>query len=158
MAKSDNNQENRQTVDAATITAALQSPDLLSSEQIEELLPHLDSIISWAKQVQEFALDQALKGTKYEGFKVVAGRAVRKFTDTEKVVDALLAEGYDESMLYERSLKSLTQIESLVGKKNFTVLLGTYVDVPQGKPTLVPATDKRPELTPAASAAEDFKE
>lgn len=157
MGKNDTQVSNRHVTDVANITDALQSPDLLSQEQIEALLPHLDQIIGWAKQVQEYALEQALKGTKYEGFKVVAGRAVRKFTDPEKVVDALLAEGYDESMLYERSLKSLTQIESLVGKKNFTVLLGTYVDVPQGKPTLVPESDKRPELA-AATAASDFSD
>lgn len=148
-------QVNNSKTDVSSITSNLQSPDLLSKEQIEALLPHLDLIIGWAKQVQEYALEQALNGTKYEGFKVVAGRAVRKFTDTEKVVNALVAEGYDESVIYERSLKTLTQIESLVGKKNFTVLLGTYVDVPQGKPTLVPESDKRPELA-VTSAASDF--
>lgn len=157
MPKNDNNQENRQTLDAAEIIAALQSPDLLNKKQIEELLPHLDQIIGWAKQVQEYALEQALKGTKFAGFKVVAGRAVRKFTDTDKVVNALLAEGYDESMLYERSLKSLTSIEALVGKKNFTALLGNYIDTPVGKPTLVDESDKRPEMTPEASAKDDFK-
>lgn len=137
---------------------SLQSPDLLTKQQIETLLPELDNIISWAKQVQEYALEQALKGTRYDGFKVVEGRSIRSFVDTDKVVDRLTGEGYEEAMLYERKLKSLTQIEALVGKKNFEPILGDLVQKPPGKPALVPATDKRPEFTPSEAAAADFKD
>lgn len=137
---------------------SLQSPDLLTKEQIETLLPELDNIISWAKQVQEYALEQALKGTRYAGFKVVEGRSIRTFTNSDKVVDRLVGEGYDEDLLYERKLKTLTQIEGLVGKKRFEPLLGDLIDKPQGKPALVPAADKRPEFSPATSAAADFEE
>ena len=131
-------------------------PALLSKEEIEGLLPHLDDIIKWAKQIQDFALQQALAGENYEGYKVVAGRANRSFKDTDQVVDALLADGYDEAVIYERKLKTLTQIESLVGKKNFTNLLGDLVFVPEGKPTLVPADDKRPAIDRVSQAAADF--
>lgn len=139
-------------------TKALQSPDLLSKEQIEALLPELNSIISWAKQVQQYALEEALKGTKYKGYKVVAGRSVRTFANTDQVVERLESEGYDENLLYERKFKTLTQIEALVGKKNFGTLLGDLVDKPEGKPTLVDESDKRPELSPNTSAAADFED
>lgn len=150
-------QDRQQQIGAGVIADNLPSADLLTKEQIEALLPKLDGIIGWAKQVQEYALEQALKGTRFEGYKVVAGRANRKFIDTDQVVDRLLGEGYDEAMIYERSLKTLTQIEALVGKKNFPVILGDLVDTPPGKPALVPADDKRPELSPDAAAAADFK-
>lgn len=139
-------------------TENLQSPDLLTKEQIETLLPELDGIISWAKQVQEYALEQALKGVKYKGFKVVEGRSIRTFTNVDKVVDRLIGEGYDEGLLFERKLKTLTQIESLVGKKNFEPLLGDLVEKPQGKPTLVDESDKRPEFNPTTSAIADFED
>ena len=139
-------------------TQNLQSPDLLSKEQIEALLPELDNIISWAKQVQEYALDQALTGVKFNGFKVVEGRSNRTFKNTDEVVDRLTTEGYDADLLYERKLKTLTQIEALVGKKNFEPILGDLVIKPQGKPTLVPESDKRPELTPNTAAVADFED
>ena len=43
----------------------------------------------------------------------------------------------------------------LLGKKNFDSLLGSFIEKPQGKPTLVPETDKRPIWN---TANEDFKE
>lgn len=139
-------------------TKQLQSPDLMTNEQIAALLPELDNIISWAKQVQAYALEQALAGEKFAGFKVVAGRSVRSFKDTDAVVDRLTTEGYDADLLFERKLKTLIQIEALLGKKNFEPLLGDLVDKPQGKPALVDESDKRPELTPNTSAAADFED
>lgn len=135
----------------------IKSPDILSKQEIEELLPKLDDIITWAKQVQEYALNQALAGTKYDGFKVVEGRAIRKFTNETKVANALIGEGYEEAVLYERRMLSLSQIEKLVGKKTFNAVCSPYVEIPQGKPTLVPENDKRPEFTPA-SPKDDFDE
>ena len=43
----------------------------------------------------------------------------------------------------------------LLGKKKFNELLGGLVEKPQGKPTLVPMSDKRPAIN---NANEDFKE
>lgn len=139
-------------------TSALKSPDLLTAEEIEKLLPELDNLVTWAKQVQEYALEQALKGVKYQGFKVVEGRSNRAFVDTEKVIDRLVGEGYEEDLFYERKFKTLTQVETILGKKKFEPLLGDLVEKPQGKPALVAATDKRKEFTPTESAAADFEE
>ena len=52
--------------------------------------------------------------------------------------------GIDEAMLYERKPITLTAVEKLLGKKAFDELLADEVIKPQGKPTLVPITDKRP--------------
>ena len=46
----------------------------------------------------------------------------------------------------------------LLGKTKFEKLLGGYLEKPQGKPTLVPMSDKRPAINKAAEAADDFKE
>lgn len=56
---------------------------------------------------------------------------------------------------YEPRLIGITAMEKLLGKKKFTEILKGLVEKPQGKPTLVPETDKRPEMN---TAQEDFKE
>ena len=53
-------------------------------------------------------------------------------------------------------LLGLTAMEKLVGKKKFGELAGAYIIKPEGAPTLVPESDKRPPLNTAAKAAEDF--
>ena len=42
----------------------------------------------------------------------------------------------------------------MLGSKKFNELLKNYVEKPQGKPTLVPASDKRPEWN---STVKDFE-
>jgi len=45
-------------------------------------------------------------------------------------------------------------MEKLLGKKKFSEILNGLVEKPQGKPALVPESDKRP---PMNTAAADFK-
>lgn len=129
---------------------------VLTDQQIAELLPELPGLIAWAKDVQEFALDQALKGTHYEGYKVVEGTSRRKITDETKAAGALVSAGFDyDSIMTTPKLQNITFLEKLVGKKDFAEIVGEYIEKPQGKPTLVPVSDKRPEL---GSVTNDFKD
>ena len=96
---------------------------------------------------QEEALSMALKGEQIPGWKVVEGRSNRKIKDAEELASALL-EDYSESDIYKPTeLKSLTDLEKLVGKKTMAEQYGEYIYKPEGKPTLVPETDKRPEYS-----------
>lgn len=133
-------------------------PDVLflTPEDFAVLLPELDDIIKWANEVKQFALNEAIKGVKIEGFKLVEGKSNRKLSDEDKVVTALIGEGYDEALLYERRLKTLSALEKLVGKAAFNDILGDLIIKPAGAPTLVSADDKRPEYNAAARAANDF--
>lgn len=124
-------------------TKILKDPDLLTNEEVEQLLPILDELIDWAGKVKEYALQQALAGEEYNGYKVVEGITRRKITDEDGAVKALVAAGYKSEMLYERKLQSLSKLEALVGKKNFMSIVGQYVDKPKGAPVLVPDTDPR---------------
>jgi hypothetical protein len=137
----------------------LTSPDLLSHDQIEKLLPHLENIIGWAKGVQDLALRQAIQGTKFEGYKVVAGRSNRKISNEELATDILIGEGYkDEKIFQPQTLKSLTQLEKDLGKKVLDKLIGNLIIKPAGKPALVPDTDERPPYDPNLAAADDFSD
>lgn len=131
---------------------------ILTDQQIAELLPELPGLIDWAKEVQEFALDQALKGTHYEGYKVVEGISSRKITNESKASKALQNAGfeYDQIMTKPKpKLQTITALEKLVGKNELVEIIGEYIEKPQGKPALVPVSDKRPEF---GSVANDFKD
>ena len=120
-------------------------PPLLTDAEIEDVLAKLPDIKKWADEIQEYALAKALAGKEWAGFKLVEGRSVRKFTDERAVVKAANAAGYHD--IYKQSLISITEMEKLMGKAEFSKVLGALVTKPQGKPTLVPDTDKRQAIT-----------
>lgn len=128
-------------------------PDTLDEHEIDAILLKADQLVSWAADVKEYALNQALQGTDYGHFKVVEGRSNRKYTNEAAVADTVQKAGYDP---YEKSVLGITAMTRLLGKKTFEELLGSLICKPQGKPTLVSKSDKRPAMK--NTAQEDFKE
>lgn len=130
----------------------------LSDKEIEEILPKLGNLQKWAKAVQDYAFRRALEeGHKWEGWKLVAGRSTRSFADEKKVVSALRKEGFKPSEMYEKKLKGITAMEKTVGKQVMSDLeLQKLIVKPEGKPTLVPERDKRPEIQSHQAAVDDF--
>ena len=101
---------------------------------------------------RDYALQKALSGTKFTGFKVVEGRSNRKYTDEDAVAKAVEDAGYEP---YEKRLLGITAMSQTLGRKKFEELLGGLVYKPPGKPVLVPESDKRPAMN---TAINDFKE
>lgn len=131
-------------------------PPLLTDTEIEDILLRLDDLTKWANEIQAYAQAAAINhGKKWNGFKLVESRSNRKYTDEEAVAQAAAAAGYKD--IYKKSLISVTEMEKLMGKTTFKEVLGSYVHKPQGKPTLVPASDKRPEII-TTDAKNDFNE
>lgn len=128
-------------------------PDELEDYEIDAVLMKIDQLISWATDIKEYALNQALLGKNYDHFKVVEGRSNRKYTNDDTVAQAVIRAGYDP---YEKKLLGITAMTSLLGKKKFEELLGKFICKPQGKPTLVSKTDKRPPMK--NTAENDFSE
>jgi len=127
-------------------------PATLDHDEIAAILVKADELVSWANDVKEYALKEALNGTKFEGFKLVAGRSNRKYTDEAAAADLVIAAGKDP---FEKKLLGITAMTALLGKKAFEDILGGLTYKPPGKPVLVTADDKRPEFN---SAYEDFDE
>ena len=127
-------------------------PATLDDLEIAAILPKVDDLISWGNDLKEYALAQAQTGVHYEGFKVVEGRSVRKYTDEAVVAATVQKAGFDP---YEQKLLGITAMNTMLGKKRFEELLGGLVYKPPGKPVLVPESDKRPAMN---TAAEDFKD
>lgn len=135
---------------------ALIEPALLNDEQIVTVLQKADAAIKWLSDVQSYALSQAIAGRSFEGFKVVAGRAIRKYTDEDQVASALLGAGVSEGAIYERRLLGITAMEKAIGKKQFATVLGDLVTKPAGNPVLVPVSDRREAINSTVLAVADF--
>ena len=127
-------------------------PATLDDVEIAAILTQVDELVSWAGDLKDYALQQALSGKHYDGFKVVAGRSARKYTDEAAVAAAVEKAGYDP---FERKLLGITAMTANLGRKKFDEILGSLVYKAEGKPALVAETDKRPAIN---LAADDFKE
>ena len=128
---------------------------LLSNKETADILQFVDGLVRWAEGLKEDALARMLEGEEFPGWKVVEGRSNRKYSvDDLTIAKACTAAGYADAMIWEKKLLSLSNMEKLMGKKDFEKVLGGYVETPQGKPTLAPESDKRPSLI--ATAADDF--
>ena len=127
-------------------------PPLLTDEEVEEILGRIDELIAWASDIKDYALQAAISGKQWSGYKLIEGRSNRKYTDENAVIAAVTAAGYDP---YEHKILGVTAMTSLLGKKQFNDILGGLITKPQGKPTLVPGSDKRPAMT---TIIDDFKE
>lgn len=132
-------------------------PPLLSHAEVGDILKKSEDLAAWAKELKEWALSETLKGADVPGWKAVAGRSTRSFTDADEVFRVLIENGTREELLYERKPLTLTAIEKLIGKKDFDTILHDYITKSEGKPTLVETSDKRQAIT-RSSAKEDFKE
>ncbi|MEL5900227.1 DUF2800 domain-containing protein [Clostridium sporogenes] len=131
-------------------------PPLLTDVEIAEILLHVNDLTKWANEIFAYATNAAVQqGKQWTGFKVVEGRSNRKYTDEEAVAEAAKKAGYED--IYKQSLLTITNMEKLMGKKKFNELLGDFITKPKGKPTLVPVTDKRPEIN-ISTAKNEFME
>ena len=127
-------------------------PPLLEDSEIEVILSRADQLVSWVNDIKEYALQQAISGKDWTGFKLVEGRSNHRYTDEAAVTQVVTNAGFDP---YERKLLGITAMQKLLGKSRFEELLSAYIEKPQGKPTLVPESDKRPVMN---NAKTDFME
>ncbi len=127
-------------------------PSTLDNVEISAILEKADELIAWAGDVKDYALQKALSGETFPGFKVVEGRSNRKYTNENAVAEKVKDAGYDP---YEHNVLGITAMTKLLGKTKFNELLSELVHKPQGKPVLVPESDRR---KPMNTAINDFKE
>lgn len=138
--------------DFEAVTANGATPD-----EMAEWLDKVSAVEIWCKKVREFANAQARDGNMPTGYKFVEKRATRKWSDEAKAVEAigLLAELDDTDIFTPPALKSVAQIEKVVGKKNMGVLNGFIQKQSSG---LVLAPDDDPREAAIRSPTEEFDE
>lgn len=130
-------------------------PDTLvmSDEEIVEMIGKIDRYKSWLESINQYAYAEAMKGKKWDGYKLVEGRSARKIVDPDKARDKLL-KTYLEDEVLNISLKGITDLEKLMGKKVFAAEIGEYVKSQPGAPKLVP--DSHPGKDYERDTASDF--
>jgi len=138
--------------DCLSIASEFSGKESISDEEMaKKVLPNLPMVKQWASAMEEYATEKAVSGTHYDGYKLVEGRSLRKVVDPQALGRKLRGAGLTD--IYKPlELKSITDLEKVVGKKEFAELAGDTVVKPQGRPTLVPDSDKRPAIT----AGQDF--
>lgn len=134
-------------------------PPLLSNGEVGQYLKQGRDVARWLADLKDYALAECLAGRSIPGWKAVEGRSVRAWSDMDKAFDVLIKSGIaPEEMLWEKKPLSLAQVEKLVGKKDFTDAVGSFVAKTPGKPALVEESDKRAAVTNTVSAADAFRE
>lgn len=139
------------------ISYEFRDPALLSMEEIGSLLYVADQLKAWVKDVEDYAFEQAKNGVKIPQWKLVEGRSSRSISDKHAVMTILEnAEIDSEKYLKPQELLGIGELEKRIGKKELSSLIGGLIVKPPGKPTLVPETDKRPELNSIESEFENI--
>lgn len=139
------------------LAACLDTPDVLPDEAIPGILQVADTCEAWLKDVRAYALSQALRGQEWPGYKLVKGkRPSRAFRDEEQAEEQLIRAGYTPEQYRVTRMKTVAEVEKLLGKKAFDALMGPLVIQGEGNLTLVPESDKRVEFESADVAFSDM--
>lgn len=128
--------------------------ETLTPEEIARVLKYGPLLVKWLEGVKEHAQDLIEQDQTVPGWKLVAGRSTRQWTE---VAEAQLECDLGEDA-YVKKLLGITAAEKALKAKGITgVELKEYMESithkPEGKPTLVPESDKRPALANSAQAA-----
>lgn len=123
----------------------------LSDEDIKFILIHRSLIIEWLDSIVELISKRILNGETFEGWKLVSGRATRKWAD-EKEAAELLEQLIGEKA-WEKSLISVARAEKALGKEGKKQITG-LITKKEGSPILVPESDKREAISNVSK--EDF--
>lgn len=117
---------------------------LLTDKEIEEILPKLDDFIRYAEDLKQHAYKKAMKGHKWNGFKLVHTKSTRKITNEKAVIEACKNVGVDPFVASK--LAGITELTKRLGKNMFNSLIGPHISMQVGSTTLVPNEDPRDEV------------
>lgn len=125
----------------------------MSRDALGRVMRAAQIIENWIRRVFAKAHSEALDGRVPTGMKLVDKRAYRKWIDQTKVIQTLDELGYSEDeYMTEPELRTVAQIEKMVGKKRFKALADLSKKSSSGF-VLAPIEDARPAVNPDRSAA-----
>lgn len=123
--------------------------ELASNGELALVLREASNIEKWLRQVKAYAIKEMQEGVKFEGLKLVAGRSTTILKDPDKLVEVLLKNGVEETLIYKpKELVSKTELTSIVGKKRFEELTAGLYEKQEGSPTIDRAESKKEEWKP----------
>jgi hypothetical protein len=141
------------------LSQGMEKPGVIPEEEIPRILEVADAAMDWFKELKQYALSQAIKGHRWYGFKLVRGKKpARAWKDEDAVTDQLLRAGIPREDWEVRKLKSVSQVQKMVGKQAFDAIFAELTTQGEGAYTLVPESDGRPEVSPADATFADLIE
>ena len=123
----------------------------LTPAEVADYLEKVPLIEEWIKSLRRHANYILESGNALPGYKLVEKRPTRRWRVENEFVAWATEEGLDDDDIYEKKLKSPSQIERIVGKKNLPTSLVMAVSTGT---SMVADTDNRPSV--AILAADDF--
>lgn len=123
----------------------------LTPAEVADYLEKVPLIEEWIKSLRRHANYILESGNTLPGYKLVEKRPTRRWRVENEFVAWATQEGLDDDDIYEKKLKSPSQIERIVGKKNLPTTLVMAVSTGT---SMVADTDNRPAV--ATLAADDF--
>lgn len=121
----------------------LKNSEQLSDEALLDIFSRAPLLVEWAKNITEYVTSEAVKGKKWNGFKLVEGKSNRVFVSEHETEKKLLGAGHAD-IYTERELLGVTKLKAAIGVKVFKELVEPDLRKPPGKPTLVSESDPRP--------------
>lgn len=155
----------------AVFAVEKEDPAVMTEEQIATALEAAPFVKQWLADLEKVALTRAYEEHKdIPGFKVAMSGGVRKITDEEQAIEQLKALGLDPDALVVSKIAGLGALESLLkalpkvtptegGRARFQTLedvIPGLLTRTEGKPSLVPASDRRPSITSLSEAQRIF--
>lgn len=129
----------------------------MTDEELPELLKVADAIEIWMSSVRTYAHERMLDGHEVPGFKLVAKRAVRRWTAEDEVEGLLTKFGVPAATTHERSLKSPAQIlKAVKSNRELSDALNERVTAQSTGTTIAPVNDPRPAVEARRAAADVF--
>lgn len=122
----------------------LPNADTLNDDQLRQALEAKKLIVSWLDAVEGLVKSRLECGESFPGFKLVAGRSLRKWADEDQA-EWRLVELLDDNA-YEKKLLTPAKAEKLLGKAKAKSIQDLIVK-PEGAPTLAPESDKRQSVS-----------
>jgi len=121
--------------------------ETVAVDQLAKALKNKKLVMNWFDSIEKLAMDRLNNGLKFPGYKMVHGRSVRAIEDEKFAIKILKQSGYKpKDYMRPAQLKTITDLEKVMGKKEFALTLGDIVVKPEGAPTLAPVEDSRPAL------------
>ena len=134
--------------------AAASNPDTLTETQLAKALSNKALIVGWLEAVERQARTKLEAGETFPGWKLVAGKANRRWVDEDKALTALARLLGGRKNATTTKILSPAQAEKALGKEKRTRIT-KHITTPVGSPSLAPADDPRPAV---GAAIDDFEE
>jgi hypothetical protein len=121
-------------------------PDKIDLQELVLFLDNLPQLKTYITDIKNFAITRLSNGQPIPGYKLVAGKSNRTWSNEDKVKTHLLSLDYEIEDIATIALKSPAQMEKSLGKAQFTTELKDFIIKPAGNPTMVKESDKRQAL------------